>query len=191
MKRIRPRLLTAAIMLRVTRFAVRATTGVSPLGAQERPTWSWLERPVSSPQPCPPRPGATPAGAGAGRGRAPTAGAPRAPPPGTRSARGRRPAPTRPAHAAAALEGAAGARRASARSGTAPSGRAWPGSGVTAGGTSVMLDCRARPTRFDNGYLPLSAGDKGVSVTAEKGRRSEGGRRKIGRAKGKGNIPEM
>ena len=50
MKRTSPRLLTAAIMLRVTRFAVRATTGVRPLGAQERPTWSWLDIPVSSPQ---------------------------------------------------------------------------------------------------------------------------------------------
>src|SRR5919206_152897 len=50
MKRTSPRLLTAAITPRVTRFAVRATTGVRPLGAQERPTWSWLERPVSSPQ---------------------------------------------------------------------------------------------------------------------------------------------
>jgi hypothetical protein len=50
MKRIRPRLLTAAIMLCVTRSAVRRTTGVSPLGAQERPIWSWFEMPVSSPQ---------------------------------------------------------------------------------------------------------------------------------------------
>ena len=33
MKRISPRLLTAEIMLCVTRFAVRAITGVLPLGA--------------------------------------------------------------------------------------------------------------------------------------------------------------
>ena len=50
MKRIRPRLLIAAIMLRVIRFAVRAITGVLPLGARGRPIWSWLEMPVSSPQ---------------------------------------------------------------------------------------------------------------------------------------------
>ena len=50
MKRTCPRLLTAAIMLRVIRSAVRAITGVLPSGAQERPIWSWLERPVSSPQ---------------------------------------------------------------------------------------------------------------------------------------------
>jgi hypothetical protein len=50
MKRISPRLLTAEIMLWVTRLALRAITGVLPLGAYERPTWSWLERPVSSPQ---------------------------------------------------------------------------------------------------------------------------------------------
>src|SRR5689334_1054634 len=50
MKRIRPRLLTAAIRLRLIRSAVRTTTGVRPLGARERPTWSWSETPVSSPQ---------------------------------------------------------------------------------------------------------------------------------------------
>ena len=50
MKRISPRLLTAPIMPRVIRSAVRTTTGVLPLGAQERPTWSWFEMPVSSPQ---------------------------------------------------------------------------------------------------------------------------------------------
>jgi hypothetical protein len=43
-------LLAAEIMLRVIRLAVRATTGVWPLGAYERPTWSWSEMPVSSPQ---------------------------------------------------------------------------------------------------------------------------------------------
>jgi hypothetical protein len=50
MKRSSPRLLTAAIMLRVIRLAVRAITGVWPLGAYERPIRSWLEMPASSPQ---------------------------------------------------------------------------------------------------------------------------------------------
>ena len=34
-------------------------------------------------------------------------------------------------------------------------------------------------------------GDKEVSVTVEKGRRSERGRRKVGCPKGEGNAPEM
>ena len=51
-------MLTAEIMLGVTRLAGRRTTGVCPLGAQERPIGSWLEMPVSSPQPAG-RPGTT------------------------------------------------------------------------------------------------------------------------------------
>src|SRR4051794_11122624 len=115
-------------------------------------------------RPCPPRPAATPAAAGAGRGRAPTAGGRRAPPPGTRSARGRRPAPTGPARAAAALAGAAGARRAPARSGTAPSGRAWPGSGTTVGAASITPGRQERPAPRNAGYLPLSARPRRISL---------------------------
>src|SRR5689334_20731258 len=74
MKRIRPRLLTAAIRLRVTRSAVRTTTGVWPLGAQERPTWpGWRgrSRRPSRSRPSPPwpawRPPGSPAPARPGR----------------------------------------------------------------------------------------------------------------------------
>src|SRR4051795_8617414 len=82
---------------------------------------------------------------------------PREPPIGGRCAPAPRPAPTRPVRAAVADAGTAGARRAPARSGRVLARRAWPGPGITAGGTPVMLGRRARPARFGAGYLPLSA----------------------------------